>query len=208
MGTRHVYLSGEPQTLERALGFMTRLIGEHEHNARREAQALRAALEGIQWNPDHRGYELALDDQQGERLAASLTEALRNWGVEAECDVPRPITPAPGVRPMVDASTAHLRPGVDDVLLDALADTGYRHNGLPRVSRHSYGWTMFLSADYHEGEVEAMRAAGCSQGLLEAYQYAHRAGAYTLNFDQDAEQLPGVKVHEERVHDEPSMDMA
>jgi hypothetical protein len=103
----------------------------------------------------------------------------------------------PGVRPMVDATTAHLVFGVDDKMLNAASESEFRANGMPRVVKHGYGWLMFLSGDAEpqKDELHACFEAGCSKTFLDVLHYAHRAGAYVLNFDQDADPLPGVEVH-------------
>lgn len=104
-----------------------------------------------------------------------------------------------GVRPMVDAGTAHLRFGVDDKLLDTLADCPTRSEGAPRIVRHAYGWTLFLSGepDTQQEEVQALNHAGARCGLTEALHYAHRAQAYILNLDADADPLPDVPTDRE-----------
>jgi hypothetical protein len=102
-----------------------------------------------------------------------------------------------GIRPMLDASTAHLS-AQDRMILDR-AGTSRIRDGFPRTVNHEHGWLLFLTGD-GEGqaaEVAEAKARGASEGLLALMQRGHAAGAYILNFDQDADVVDGVPILDE-----------
>lgn len=207
MEKSQIRLSASAERIGRAIRSVVRLANQRSAEALKQRDALTDALGNIR--PDGDGYIILIECDNAHALGEGLARLLRTLGVsvysESEpsangtyiaLEDTRPHYEA--VLPMIDASTCHLDFGVDDRLLDEWARNGYRAASLPRTLKHTYGWVLYTSGDSNsqEEELTAMREAGCSDGLVGALRYAHRAGAYILNFDQDCvNQLFGVPIY-------------
>lgn len=116
---------------------------------------------------------------------------------EAIAEAERCESKSAGVRPMLDASTDHLSEA-DRSLLDRLAGEASTDFRLPRVVKHEYGWCVFLSCnDEGEGDGAALLRAGSSVALANLVDLGAEVGGLILNFDTDAEEIPGIPVHGE-----------
>lgn len=95
---------------------------------------------------------------------------------------------------MVDASTGHLSEWDKALLTERSIQE--RHDRFPRVTSHAYGWILFISGDDEGQAAELIEAQhlGASPGLLALIAHAHRADAYVINLDADADPIPGCPL--------------
>lgn len=111
-----------------------------------------------------------------------------------------PQTQTPGVRSFLDCSTGHLdRPDACWLLhdLEAMppaaraALEGVADAHAPFMQRHTYGARILV--DDHDAVIRW--ATACCATLAPVLTYAKAHGCWEINFDRDADHLPGIATY-------------
>lgn len=96
----------------------------------------------------------------------------------------------------LDLSTAHLTPRDMSLMTDAcdLYEEDEVGRFPVRITSHQYGWVLFLPDDENKPENMAFRDKGFSENLICVLEYAYKHKCMFINFDQDADAIPGLPV--------------